>query len=590
MFYSRLVLPLALLMCSACTTNMRTTPEGTKVATLSGAAYRLPELRYDITFEDTVTSCPMPFQHDGATYWLGDLGLSRKATSVSSYAAGERFAIDHDSLTSIMKTSKYGFESYESGVLKGINTGAEDQSAPLLKSVVSIALSAYGLAVPVHAPPPTQRSLLSGAIDLESIKAIQNLAYSFERNPPRDSRLSDAAIKRLLAMQSTTTAATCKPAVSAALSTTNATDPYEAASQKLANTTAEVDALKLAVASRAAANDDVKRLVQVAIRQSAEMQAVEQLKGGMDKAKAAISMKREERWVPTTGGWSTEFKPSLKDKMENQLGRFISKAKVLSWWAALSDDEQAAVARDYAPLTTGFGLEAKKRPNCSQCAEPMTVAKFEEVTAASFAMIGDRPSGVDAARLISKKHRRIDGLVVREPVTLRLATCTPKKQPGCDASNATSLSADILVPQAGAYRVLPFTNGPFEAATLAAKFQETGRMESFAYERTKALASGADAVAESLAKVEAFKEKRDKEKQENITGARAEELAEVTHQISLLTKEKELLALQSPPSPTEQQLVEAETARLNVEIALLNAKRSRIEAEALLLAASGAGQ
>lgn len=590
MLHSRLGVALALLATAACTTHMRTYPEVAPNVALNGAAYRLPMLQYDIAFEDTIISCPQSFAIGGKNYWLGEVGLSRKATAVSSYVAGERFAIDHAALTSIMKTSKYGFESYESGVLKSINTGADDQTGPLIKSVASAALSIYGLANPVTAAGALTSSFDRSAHNLEMSAAknilVSNIANMTEISPRR---LSDKALKKLLP-GTETTAAVCQPTVAAALATSNDTDDYDAASAALQQTTAEVDALKLAVASRAASNAEVTKLVDVMIRQSKEMQKVETLKAAADKAKASISITSEKRWIPTPLHWSTELAPDLEKKLDDRAGYFVGKKKVLSWWAGLSRGEQEAVSSDYPALTKAFGLKPGEASDCRGCSDPMPTGRLKKSTASGFAMVGDLagPQDMSSKDLQTRPDGRIEGLVVREPVLLRLATCT--KMPAgvpCNQSNATKVSADILVPQAGSYRLLPFRNGPFEAATLTAKFQETGRLESFSYERTRAPSSGADSLAETLTKVEAFRDKREKEGQEKLTAARAEQLADVTQQITMLTKQKELLALQSPPTPTEEQLIQAETARISAEIALLNAKRSRIEAEALLVAAGG---
>ncbi len=129
---------------------MQTYPEA-ELTQFSGAAYSLPELRYDVSFVDTIGGCPTLVGIAGQPTYIGSVAFNRKATATASYAAGERIAIDHAALTSIMKTSKYGFKSYNFGIVKSINSGAEDQTGPFLKSVVSVALSAYGLVNPVSA-------------------------------------------------------------------------------------------------------------------------------------------------------------------------------------------------------------------------------------------------------------------------------------------------------------------------------------------------------------------------------------------------------------------------------------------------------
>ena len=157
----------------------------------------------------------------------------------------------------------------------------------------------------------------------------------------------------------------------------------------------------------------------------------------------------------------------------------------------------------------------------------------------------------------------------------------------CPADRIGIDERGVPAPQLGQLRFLPFSNRAFEAAKLSLAMREDGSVEKFSYDRTKAMSSGSEAIRDAVNQVQAFQEKLDKERQDKRTAARTEELAVVTHQISMLTEQKKLLALETTPTPTEEELMAAETARINAEIALLNAKRSRIEAEALLIAASG---
>ena len=116
--------------------------------------------------------------------------------------------------------------------------------------------------------------------------------------------------------------------------------------------------------------------------------------------------------------------------------------------------------------------------------------------------------------------------------------------------------------------------------------REDGSVDKFEYKRTKAMSSGSEAIKDAITQYEAFRDKQKKNSTEALAASRAEEIAAVEHRIALLTKQAELLKLQTPAQPDALQAVKDETALIEAQAALLSAKLSQLKAEAALALAS----
>ncbi len=325
-------------------------------------------------------------------------------------------------------------------------------------------------------------------------------------------------------------------------------------------------------------------------KQSAAKAALARHKAAVEKAASGLSVTDELRWIPRGSVWQHHAKPiKLLSKLELVANRAVlSDAAAASWWNSLSSGTQSAVNQ--------------RRPNSSKpwalrSANPRIARAASSLRRCLIWLSEPVPFCCSRQTLRSRRqsHRLPRGLPIRGPTALkawsfasrsrmRLLICEYSTQ-GCATTNAKSVSAEQWVPQAGAYRLLPFRNLPFEAATLSADFREDGRMETFSYERTKAPASGIDSLANRWSPLRPSATSARKRPRKN-----GEKLALRSLPRSITTSACSPRKRSSgSPTPGDQQKkqYENETARLNAEIALLNAQRSKLEAEALLAVAAG---
>jgi hypothetical protein len=187
------------------------------------------------------------------------------------------------------------------------------------------------------------------------------------------------------------------------------------------------------------------------------------------------------------------------------------------------------------------------------------------------------------------------GVLIRQPAMAVLWICPGARPTGpldelappCPRSIFKS-EAPASTPQLGQLRFLPFRNVAFQSNELALSLREDGSVESFSYKNARAIAAAATAAgADVVDQYKAFKEAQDKKRKDDLTAARAEQIAQIQHQIDLLTKQKELLKLQAAEQPDADKAIKAETAHIEAQTALLSAKLAQLKAEAALAEADG---
>jgi hypothetical protein len=101
---------------------------------------------------------------------------------------------------------------------------------------------------------------------------------------------------------------------------------------------------------------------------------------------------------------------------------------------------------------------------------------------------------------------------------------------------------------------------------------ESGKLEGFTYKSTKAPGQAmAGAIGDVASQVDAALEKRETERRDDAKYAADQEVADLTQQITLLTKQAELKKLQSPETDPLKPMLD-ETTAINAEVALLKAK------------------
>ena len=127
----------------------------------------------------------------------------------------------------------------------------------------------------------------------------------------------------------------------------------------------------------------------------------------------------------------------------------------------------------------------------------------------------------------------------------------------------------VTVPQLGQLRFLPFQNRMFENNQLVVELAADGTVEKFQYASKAApLQMVADMTADAA---EQYKTAR-KDAREELAAARAEEVAQLQQEITLLTKEKELNALLNPAPPSANPLQDAQIELIRAQIEYLTAQ------------------
>lgn len=178
------------------------------------------------------------------------------------------------------------------------------------------------------------------------------------------------------------------------------------------------------------------------------------------------------------------------------------------------------------------------------------------------------------------------GVFVRQPVEGRLFVCRGRD---CDANSAANLltvdpkAEPTMAPQLGQLRFLPFKNGPFQSNQLALELAADGTIANFAYKDKAATAAVAAAsVADILKQVDDDRTKR----RADAATAETQSVASLQAQIDMLTKQAQLIALQTPKS-ADQQLAASTLVDINAQTALLEAKLAKQKAHNELVAAGG---
>lgn len=131
-----------------CATHLSTRPDWqvtAATASLEGVPYSLPMLQYDLTLTRLIDSCPQPLTISNGMLvdkapdakpiivTQGGLSLVMKVEAAERYVAGERYAIDYESLKAPFSTSALALASYPSGALKSLNASADDQTGQVIK-------------------------------------------------------------------------------------------------------------------------------------------------------------------------------------------------------------------------------------------------------------------------------------------------------------------------------------------------------------------------------------------------------------------------------------------------------------------------
>jgi hypothetical protein len=620
----------ALLATGGCTTHLETRPDYSTAGfdeAVTGIPYALPALRYKIGVSTSITSCPTVTEFAGLDISDGGFELETTVVPTATYVPGERYVANYAALTSPLKTTGFGIENYPSGVLKSVNVSAEDQSGPLIKDVVSIALSVAGLAnrnpLPSFGP--------SGGLPGATIESV-------EMNESDKTKLA-AAIAKLLS-DNMEVAVLCKTDTVADVATaTAAKKKAKTDADLLERATKTVVVWTTVNSSRRANRYDLMRLKNALYSQDQAQSIASASKDKFDKARAKISLASEAWWpgidlnsAPDSDALmlspAGQTPPSaaapkpyhltqaaltndalvqdaripdrdaqvLADRVELRKMPIISEDRFHAWWNRLGRDVRQAFIRAYPQVAKHYGVKVIQDFPITSPSDLVVCSDRQSAVACLGDQLSfkgkltllDRPV-IRPEQAVTTASQAAGGVFVRSAQKADFVLC-PWKKPDCAKKDEVGFEAGVSAPQFGQLRFLPFKNRMFEAAELALSMREDGSIEKFEYKRTKAIAGeAAAAVKDAVDQYAAYREKQEKKAQDDLTAQRAEEIASIQHQIDLLNKQKELLKAQAPDTPDPNEAIKNETASIDAQTALLNAKLSQLKAEAALAQASSGG-
>lgn len=179
------------------------------------------------------------------------------------------------------------------------------------------------------------------------------------------------------------------------------------------------------------------------------------------------------------------------------------------------------------------------------------------------------------------------GLFIRPPVVGELVVC---RADNCSGDGIKNLSTPdpkdppTYVPQFGQLRFLPFHNGTFANNTLTLKVETDGSLTSFEYKTTKSVAAELAATAANVAaQADAARTKA----RTDTKDSRQANIDALQYQIDSIAKTKALAEAQNPKDTKTADTIKSETVDLTAQAALVEAKLTRLKAEAALAAYAG---
>lgn len=193
------------------------------------------------------------------------------------------------------------------------------------------------------------------------------------------------------------------------------------------------------------------------------------------------------------------------------------------------------------------------------------------------------------------EKEKLSGLFYRSPIPAQLLICQMPfdEIESCNTKSASAviINDNVMAPQLGTLRTLPFTNGIFQNNVLIATFRESGGISKLTYDNKAARGEAlSETAAEGLGSVLAYRDAKKALAEEQATkletAAAASDKAEMDaldNEIAKLEKQKTINSLKST-AELDKHLTEtsAETTHLNAQIALLEAKRKSREAQKAL--------
>mgnify|MGYP000751779914 CR=1 FL=1 len=444
-----------------------------------------------------------------------------KVSAEPQYVAGERFVIDYEQLSGWSKISKIDLQTYDNGTIKSLNASAEDQSTTIIGNAVKSAVRVVSLVQGV--PLATTKDALPDD--------KQPVLYA----------CSGATLKLL---------------------------------EGLAVASAD---LKKATRALVEANDEIAMLERLAGM------------GGLDSSGKAKLVKSQ------TDLKAKVVKVSTADEEVASLLERLSVEETIAWPLDPKDHELnlAPTVRNQEKLTALFSVNDKSKGN--------TLAQLQAaMNLRGTLMAVNAPTAVTCAstdttcgKALETESKKAAGLMYRNPVQGRLVICDASVDSKCSSRVASGvvMTAIAMVPQLGQMRMLPYRNGAFQNNELKVTFRDSGGVATFNYddkaargvELSGAILSGLDDVTAYRDARNAFKEKKQATESAEADAKKKAQLDALDDEIARLEKLKKIseLTAESVQGASVADL-ESEIARIDAQVALRQAKKRLIDAEAAL--------
>lgn len=594
---------------------------------LNGTSYALPMLQYKLDIMRALRKCPKQatLKGDGnvPSITLTDTGLSFqvKVTPTPRYIPWESYTADYRALSSFLKTTGYGIVTYPSGTLKSVNVSAEDHSAEVVKAAAAagLTIATMGAGSPIAAS-----SLLATTKLVKSAGGTRGGGGKTRRVTRIDGDYADA-LRSLGQLTTTSQAVLCTPEAVAALAAIKANaDAQEEATKALSAATKDVERFTILANLKKGRASDVSNLDDALKRQNAralELQGLTDARAELDGAVAVTStdywphkpLDKPEVLKPTTDGVG-----KLRKLLEVATVRTITPLNLRNWYQGLTPALRKRIWKENEALLKPFiredgsasAIPAPVQTPCTASTPDIDACLMDAVTvtASLMASSGDRPlckeGDLPASGCLSTVNVDADqktgrfamddkpdpGIFIRTPAEGLFVICRRSSQPAddCPVDRQLVRLDAISAPQLGQLRFLPFSSKAFESATLAVSLREDGSLDTLTYAKTKAAGTEVASTASDIAtKVQGYMDQRDAKRAAGLTAARAEAIAQVQFQIDLLTKQATLLKLQNPTDTETIDAINEQIGQINSQTALLEAKLSKLKAEASYAAAGG---
>lgn len=535
-FATAVVVCAALSACTSLTSHRDIAYESDQA--VQGMRYQLPMRQYDIVVTRTLAQC----QVTAGTTITDEVKFTTEVTVTPQDIAGESYILDYLALAGSTKTTGITIDTHESGTLKSLNADAKDYTGETLaasaKAIVGIASLASGVPVSLTAAGPNA----AGTHAVPPAALIPTLKTLFCKDATKQSMHKVATLKTDLKRET----------------------------DELSTLTEAISQLTERAALHGLSEAEKLKLSQLLDRHRAQAAAVESLQTALTKARAAFSVTQRLRWPlqmkqpPALLASDPEQIKRLADMLEFKNANSAAAGMLLCAPAqseAECIDERLHVSASLdsiAPLASGTPCPPEKEKQCL--------------------------SGVNTAE--AKQ-----GLYVRPPAPGVLTICSGQAS-GCRKDSQTFLyRSDVqAIPQLGGLLFLPFENRAFQNNTITLALRKDGSIEKFEYKTLKSVSEAmATSTADLVSQYGTFSAARDQAKADamaaekaQIAAQRKEETDSLQHQITLLTQQKQLAALQTPTDSSLTAL-QAETAATNARTALLQAQLAERKAQAALL-------